>query len=56
MHNNPLFSVIVPVWNVEKYIKKCIDSILDQTFKDFELILIDDGSTDSSGIICDEYK
>ncbi len=52
---NPKISIIVPVYNVEKYIHKCVDSILNQTFKDFELILIDDGSTDSSGKICDEY-
>ena len=48
-------SIIVPVYNTEKYLEKCIDSILNQTFKDFELILINDGSTDSSGKICDEY-
>lgn len=48
-------SVIVPVYNVEKCIYKCIESILNQTFTDFELILVDDGSTDDSGIICDEY-
>ena len=52
---NPKISVIVPVYNAEKYLKRCIDSILSQTFADFELLLIDDGSTDSSGIICDEY-
>jgi len=52
---NPKISIIVPVYNVEKYINKCVDSILNQTFKGFELILIDDGSTDSSGKICDEY-
>ena len=49
-------SVIVPVYNVEKYLEKCIDSILSQTFKNFEIILVDDGSTDSCGIICDEYE
>ena len=49
-------SIIVPVYNVEKYIDKCINSILNQTFKDFELILVDDGSTDSSGDICDKYR
>ena len=48
-------SVIVPVYNTEKYLNKCIDSILAQTFTDFELLLIDDGSTDNSGFICDEY-
>ena len=48
-------SVIIPVYNSEKYLEKCIDSILGQTFQDFELLLIDDGSTDSSGEICDRY-
>ncbi len=52
---SPKISVIVPVYNVEKYIHQCIDSILVQTFSDFELLLIDDGSTDKSGIICDDY-
>lgn len=51
----PLLSIIIPVFNVEKYLKKCLDSILLQNFKDFECILIDDGSKDSSGIICDQY-
>lgn len=49
------FSVVVPVYNVEKYLRECVDSILSQTFTDFELILVDDGSKDSSGAICDEY-
>ena len=48
-------SVIVPVYNTEKYLPRCIDSILAQTFTDFELLLIDDGSTDNSGRICGEY-
>lgn len=48
-------SIIVPVYNVEKYISMCIDSILSQTFTEFELLLIDDGSPDKSGKICDEY-
>lgn len=52
---NHLISVIVPVYNAEKYISKCIDSILSQTFKDFELILINDGSTDNSDLICGKY-
>lgn len=49
------FSVNVPVYNAEKYLHECIDSILNQTFTDFEVLLIDDGSKDSSGAICDEY-
>lgn len=49
------FSVIVPVYNVEKYLSECIDSILMQSFTDFELILVNDGSTDGSGQICDRY-
>ena len=53
--NQPQISVIVPVYNVEKYLSRCIESILSQTFTDFELLLIDDGSTDRSGEICDEY-
>ena len=48
-------SIIVPVYNTEKYLRCCIDSILVQTFADFELLLINDGSTDSSGTICEEY-
>lgn len=51
----PSISVIVPVYNVEKYIDRCIKSILDQTYTDFELILVDDGSADKSGAICDSY-
>lgn len=52
---HPNISIIVPVYNVEKYLPKCIDSILKQTFTEFELLLIDDGSKDLSGRICDEY-
>lgn len=52
---NELISVIVPVYNTEKYLKRCIESIINQTYKNIEIILIDDGSTDSSSQICDEY-
>lgn len=51
----PELSIIVPVYKVEPYLRRCIDSILAQTFRDFELILIDDGSPDNCGAICDEY-
>ena len=51
----PIISVIVPVYNVESYLHRCVDSILNQTYKDFELILVDDGSPDNCPIICDEY-
>lgn len=51
----PKISVIVPIYNTEKYLPRCIDSILAQTYTGFELILINDGSTDNSGAICDEY-
>lgn len=51
-----LISVIVPVYNVEKYINRCIDSIINQTYKNLEIILVDDGSQDSSGQICDDYS
>lgn len=50
-----MISVIVPVYGVEKYLPKCIESLVKQTFKDIEIILVDDGSPDSCGKICDEY-
>ena len=50
------FSIIIPVYNVEKYLEKCLDSIIHQQFHDYEIILIDDGSTDHSGEICDNYN
>ncbi len=56
INSNPLISVIVPVFNVEKYLNRCIDSILSQTYRHLEILLIDDGSNDSSPQICDEYS
>lgn len=53
---NDLISVIVPVYKVEKYLRKCVDSICNQSYRNLEIILVDDGSPDSSGSICDEYK
>lgn len=52
----PEISIIVPVYQVEKYLNRCVDSVLNQTFKDFECILVDDGSTDNSPSICEYYK
>ena len=51
----PIISVVVPVYKVEKYLNRCVDSILNQTYKDFELILVDDGSPDKAPEICDDY-
>ena len=54
MHN-PLISVVVPVYNVEQYIRECVDSIVSQTYCHLEIVLIDDGSLDNCPVICDEY-
>lgn len=53
--NGIMVSVVVPVYNVEPYLEKCLDSLVNQTYKNYEVLLIDDGSTDSSGKICDDY-
>lgn len=55
MEKQALISVIIPVYNVEAYLHECVDSVLKQTYQNLEIILVDDGSTDSSGQICDEY-
>lgn len=55
MDNQVLISVIIPVYNVEEYLCECVNSVINQTYKNLEIILIDDGSTDSSGKICDDY-
>ena len=53
-YGNELISIIVPVYNVEQYLEKCVDSIVNQTYKNLEIILVDDGATDSSGKLCDK--
>lgn len=55
MKATPLISVIVPIYQVEAYLEECLDSILNQTYRQLEIILIDDGSTDRCGDICDRY-
>ncbi|WP_066633812.1 glycosyltransferase [Desulfolucanica intricata] len=52
---NPIISIVVPVYNVEQYLDRCVNSLINQTFKDIEIILVDDGSTDNSPKLCDEY-
>ena len=51
-----LFSILIPVYNVEKYLEECLNSVLNQDFRDYEIIIVDDGSTDNSPQICDRYQ
>ncbi len=54
--SNPLVTVIIPIYNVEDYLEKCVESVLNQTYKNIEIILVDDGATDRSGMVCDELQ
>lgn len=56
MNEAPFFSIIIPVYNTEAYLSKCVGSVLEQTFKDYEIILVDDGSPDNCPRLCDEYE
>lgn len=55
-NRSAIISIIIPVYNVESFLSQTIESVINQTFKDWELILVDDGSTDYSSVICDEYS
>ena len=55
LNREPKISVIVPVYKVEPYLRKCLDSIINQTYRNLQIILVDDGSPDNCGAICDEY-
>lgn len=55
INNDGLLSVVIPVYNVEKYLPQCLDSVISQSYKKLEILIVDDGSTDKSGFICDEY-
>ena len=54
--NNELVSIIIPVYNVEKYVEECVESVIKQTHENIEILLLDDGSTDGSGLLCDELS
>ena len=55
LKNEIEFSVIIPVYNAREYLQECLESVIKQTYVDFELIIIDDGSTDGSGELCDDF-
>ena len=55
MKANPLISIIIPVYNVKKYLEGCLKSVINQTYKNLEIIVVDDGSTDGSSEVCDEF-
>lgn len=55
MDKEMLYSIIIPVYNVERYLKRCLDSVMKQSYRNIEIILVDDGSSDSSGVICDDF-